>query len=598
MIPAKRILLLTTGLCLAVLTLSNCSDPVDPTLTPAAPTAFGDLRYNEVGFKASHNAYAQAASVTEQLAWNPDRPWEYGSSGLELDLQWRAEAPRQWTVHHYDYETGRPLSDYLTALNIWSASHPGHRVITLDFEHKIDYPDSALIAGYFRDYLQTYLDPRRIFKPSDLLALDATTDHPDLQSAVRAKGGWPTLSELQDRFILVQNNLPASDPLCFARYGSFARFEDNNRNVLFYYQKISGTDPENWTMDAARIRSRTGLITRGYTVNACGFLDDLTNDTQNCGPRLWSQALTSGLNMIATDHINNGLTRWSMVGTQPMWPLETGRWRPARALANGTTSDHAPCPVVFRDTLHVFHTRNDTTLQQRWNGQTWLAETTWPDLAPVRTATVFQDRIHVVTGDTTDLTILTFAGEAWTPETAISRPGKNPVMCAEAGELHLVFADARTDALLYAVRTASGWTQPQGIPGAVSASRPALGLHDGQLHLFWRDESDQILWSVRNAATWRFARNITELNDAAATGDLAIGSSNQSLEVYYPNADTQSVWYFSLINNADLSAQQRVTEINIEMDTGIGVTAYRDEIMLMGNDGAGGQLWLKAKTLN
>ena len=59
----------------------------------------GGLRYNEVSFKQTHNSYIEDegdkfvpcfdkvhGTIESQLACDPDRPWDGGASGVELDI--------------------------------------------------------------------------------------------------------------------------------------------------------------------------------------------------------------------------------------------------------------------------------------------------------------------------------------------------------------------------------------------------------------------------------------------------------------------------------------------------------------------------------
>lgn len=580
--------------------INGCSGPTTPVIETPAPELFDDLRYDAVSFKTSHNSYDRGLSISAQLDWDPDHPWQGGCSGIELDLQWEADFPDQWRVHHESYEYGRPLSDYLADLTAWSLAHPHHRVITIDLEHKDDYSEPEQAMQAFDNYLDDYFDIDRIYTPREMLHRDDGSDYPDLLSAVRAKGGWPRLAELRGRFIFIQNKLPVADPLCFARLEPFDLYNDGNPQVLIYNDQINDRDPKQWTGLVERIRGDVGIVLRGYKVNGCSVLGGLFSDDETCGPRLWSNALTSGLNMIATDHVNHPSVKWSMVGTRPMWPLATRKWSEPQLITGGITVDAAPCAVVFRDSLFVFYQRNQGLYYLTRHDDEWSGEQDLPVRSPgAPTAAVFGDRLYLVhRSPEGELRSLIFDGTAWAGGGITDQNGAMTAgdvgLAVYRNRLHVIYPDRMTGDLRTFLYDGKSWSKPvrmwtDATPVRSSAG-PALGVLGGTLYAFWPDADGKILRGENRGRSWSDRQDMTDINGATATTRIAVIGNSDELEVLYPGGSDGSIWSFSCRPGGDVSAQTLTIAGDGQLSGGI-CAAYHEQSAWLMIQGEGGLLY-------
>jgi hypothetical protein len=273
--------------------------------------AYLDLRYNEVSFKASHNSYQRDEPFLDQIAFDPDKPYQAGCRGLELDIS-QSNDGLYWSVGHkssYDKDY-RQLSQFLGELRQYLEHHtdPDPVTLYLDLKHVATTQFPQQLDQYVLDYLG---DGTRapLYSPGQLMGTE-----PSLPEGAR-KNGWPTLRELRGKYLIcltgdtdAKEKYAATDPknrLCFADKDEGASDPPASEDRVFFNYHLYSSDSEKWEKVFTDAKLRKDAITRGYVLN---------------GESIWNKALNSGCHALATDKIK-GHT-WAKVGDEPFVKLK------------------------------------------------------------------------------------------------------------------------------------------------------------------------------------------------------------------------------------------------------------------------------------
>lgn len=295
-------------LALILLAASVWADQ-DP-LTARPPADASEVRYNQVQWLASHNSYAQKKDILGQL-----KDWRIHS--IEFDIHTRKKlglgqveqaAGGDWQVYHTtsdEFSNCNLLSKCFAQVMAFHQQDPRHDVITIFFDM-----EGVGEPGHTRDDLYALFEKTMtrdaILKPGDLLA--ACPGAQTLQEAVtKTECGWPRLSELQGKFILVVSDgreafekagYDIKKDLIFLvnKNGKESEIFKDPRIVFF---NMSGAN------SFARAVGKAGLVSRCYWLN---------RESQ------FTEAKQNGANHLATDKIDPALDPWSVVSDGPDAP--------------------------------------------------------------------------------------------------------------------------------------------------------------------------------------------------------------------------------------------------------------------------------------
>jgi hypothetical protein len=272
-----------------------------------ASTAFHRLQ-----FKASHNSYDRAGDLPQQLLFNAASPALDGCRGLELDLVRHsvAEGPtdsRYFQINHVAGNTGKHLKVYLDQLLDHHLRAPGHDPVFVTLDIKSAAGPFAVFPDEIDTYLRAHFDPALIYAPGQFLRSAGDL----VQNA--AALGWSALAALRGKFIFCLSGnkrwkgyYADKDPaqrLCFAdidvtdNQAAEQPPQTGNRIVANFH--LFGADHPKWQQSVPRFRAANWLV-RGYVLNGSG---------------LWQNALTAGVNVLATDEVSGAA--WATVGNAP-----------------------------------------------------------------------------------------------------------------------------------------------------------------------------------------------------------------------------------------------------------------------------------------
>lgn len=271
---------------------------------------YNSLRYNEVSMKGAHNSYQRDETIIEQIEWHPEKPYDAGCRGIELDISQSKEG-NQWSVSHSSYYSSDfpQLYDYLAQLMFWSVINQGHDVITihLDLKHVEDNFIEG-IDSYIMQHFETGTTTT-VYSPGKLMG-----DAPNLSEGAE-KNGWPTLEELKSQFIFcltgdknAKAEYASTNPrerLCFADKDEDQDSAPDSSDRVFFNYHLYSADKNKWMPIFTQAAPRKNAIIRGYVLN---------------GEDLWNNALNSGCHILATDKIKN--YKWAMVGNTPFVKLK------------------------------------------------------------------------------------------------------------------------------------------------------------------------------------------------------------------------------------------------------------------------------------
>jgi hypothetical protein len=263
------------------------------------------LTFDRCIFKASHNSYDRDESLPQQLTFNRSKPYNGGCMGIELDI-WRHSSPYipyqgispdYFTVAHSSPGT-TTLFSYFQQVRQWHDSNPEHDVVLITLDIKTSEGGFDDFQDEIDTYLQCWFGENLIFKPGPLFK------DPKLKLCQNVIAtGWPTLSELQAKFIFCLSGnkqwkaqYAATSPpkrSCFSDHDE----SDSDKNVqppttgdiVFFSFNIHDSSSEVWTKSIPRFATRK-LITRTY----------ISNSETN-----WTNCIKANVSAIATDRISN-----------------------------------------------------------------------------------------------------------------------------------------------------------------------------------------------------------------------------------------------------------------------------------------------------
>jgi len=268
--------------------------------------AYDSLRYNEVSMKAAHNSYQRDETLIEQITWNPGRPYNGGCRAIELDI---AQSPsgEAWSVGHQEsYDRYyRQISVFLSDLLSWSNDNPTHDIITLHLDLKH-------VNSGFPDQLDKYISsrlspcgPGKIFSPGYFLS---QSSGPLSQAVLNV--GWPTLAELKGKFLIcltgnatakaVYSSTNPAQRLCFTDRDVDQDKVPCSDSAVFFNYHLFWNERSKWSSIFRSVADQPNVVLRGYELDS---------------KDMWNEASASGLNLIATNMIND--QSWASVGNEP-----------------------------------------------------------------------------------------------------------------------------------------------------------------------------------------------------------------------------------------------------------------------------------------
>lgn len=273
--------------------------------------AYLDLRYHEVSFKASHNSYQRDEPFLDQIAFDPDKPYEAGCRALELDIS-QSNDGLYWSVGHkgsYDKDY-RQLSQFLGELRQYLEHHtdPDPVTLYLDLKHVATTQFPEQLDQYIRDYLGDGTTAP-VFSPGALFGTESNL------SEGAAKNGWPTLRDLRGKYLICltgnkddKAKYAATEPklrLCFADLDCGASQDPISADRVFFNYHLYSSEKDEWEAVFKKAAGRKNAIIRGYVLN---------------GKDLWNNALGAGCHALATDKIKGH--DWAKVGDDPFVKLK------------------------------------------------------------------------------------------------------------------------------------------------------------------------------------------------------------------------------------------------------------------------------------
>jgi hypothetical protein len=276
---------------------------------------YHDINYLKAHLKASHNSYERDEDFHQQLAWDPNRTYQRGCRGVEMDI-WRVSddthgtSSTYWMVGHTYPPGSHPFADYLGYLLSWHVNHPGHDPIFVTVDLKSEEGSVEAFPAELDTYIGEWFDRNLIFKPSDLSS--------DLQNLVAAslKSQWPTVGQMAGKFIFHLTGNPdwkkyyadhmTKSSLCFAGFevDPSKKFTELtlplNRVIVSLSLWDHWDDHDNWAFSLIPNLHKRGYLTRGYVLN-----DEI----------IWDTALNTRTNILSTDEVREN--SWATVGTEP-----------------------------------------------------------------------------------------------------------------------------------------------------------------------------------------------------------------------------------------------------------------------------------------
>ncbi|QHW00190.1 Ca2+-dependent phosphoinositide-specific phospholipase C [Spirosoma endbachense] len=260
---------------------------------------YQNLPYQSVTFKGSHNSYDRDESLYDQLVFHPDKPYNCGCRGVELDIWRHSDDPGTglFTVSHSG-GGGPDLSTYLASLLSWHDTNPDHDPVWVTLDIKSSNGDKTTFPGQIDGYLTSYFRTSLIFNPILLY----TSKSRSLCENVELTG-WPTLGDMRNRFIFCLSgnedwksyyaNTNQQGCLCFA---DMDRPDDeSNPDVpttgsrVVINMHIYSDDHDKWAQSIPAYAAKN-LLVRVYIAN---------------GEDLWNNAQAAGASLIATDKVSN-----------------------------------------------------------------------------------------------------------------------------------------------------------------------------------------------------------------------------------------------------------------------------------------------------
>ena len=273
---------------------------------------YQNLPYNQAVFKSSHNSYDRDEQpLGRQLDFHntTDAYYNCGCRGLELDI-WRhtqddPASPDWFTVNHLT-NGGENFCHYLSQLQDWHNSNPGHDLVWVSLDIKSSMGDESTFPDELDRYLINFMGRNLILATGDLFQGIGGNN---LSELVKQQG-WPPLSALTNKFIFCLSGdedwkktyaetAPATR-LCLSDATNANQLLSANARVVYNVKAGKGS-PD----DINRLKGNNILI-RIYDT-----------DSQ----KDWQNAIQMGGNILATNEVSDH--SWAAVSTQaPYSPFE------------------------------------------------------------------------------------------------------------------------------------------------------------------------------------------------------------------------------------------------------------------------------------
>lgn len=283
--------------------------------------AHDELRYDQVRQKSVHNAFQKSEGIYDQVVY-----WRVRS--LEIDVHtWHLfddgdghEDPNtgldDWFVYHEPWDRNSSIHRLSGFLQMCAGVHralPEHEVITLFLDIKDGFPADPTATrspARFDALLEARLGAH-LFRPADLLARDPQAV--DVRDVVRG-AGWPTLRELQGRFIVVLTG----GPLQLANY--IGPGESARDRAAFMSAGISDLGPIGADGDVVFYNMSDENLGLAHAVGSRGFVSRAyyVNDAS-----AWDEAADGHCHHVATDLVNARRDRWSTTTGPTGYPFRT-----------------------------------------------------------------------------------------------------------------------------------------------------------------------------------------------------------------------------------------------------------------------------------
>lgn len=264
------------------------------------------LLYNQVRQKASHNSYQRHQDILSQMVYHKIRTIEFDARVRTPGLVRGKVKEDDWRVYHNRFEPEsncRFLSDCLGQVSAFHQAVPGHEVVTIFFD--VDF-DPTHDRERFNALLRAGLPQGSVYTPVDLLG--ACQGSQTLQEAVD-RCGWPLLSDLRGKFILVVSDGIKSlekegydvreDAVFLVSRSTAGGSVRANPDRVFF--NMSGPNPF-----AAEVGNE-GFVSRAY------YLDT---------PEEYDEARELGVNLLAMDEIDFLEYPWTITHNEKGWPFE------------------------------------------------------------------------------------------------------------------------------------------------------------------------------------------------------------------------------------------------------------------------------------
>lgn len=266
------------------------------------------LPYNQVSMKGSHNSYQRDEPFIEQILFDSKKPYNSGCQAVELDIaQSDREGENEWSVGHavVYVKAYRQLSLFLGELKKYHTDTPRHDVVTLYLDIKGAQDD---FIQKLDAYILRFLDSP-MYTPGELMGKESNL------SMGAKKNGWPTLTQLKGKFIVVltgeeeyKSRYAKTEPkkrLCFADKDFDADQKPVSQTRVFFNYHLYSSEKNKWCPVFREAAGRANAIIRGYELD---------------GKQLWNDALDCGCHILATNQIRG--SEWARVGSQPFTQLK------------------------------------------------------------------------------------------------------------------------------------------------------------------------------------------------------------------------------------------------------------------------------------
>jgi len=281
-------------------------------------TSYGQIKYNQVRARGSHNSYQRDEDLMDQLI-----SWRLRHVELDLHntLDGIGSEDGNWYVYHnIQSETKlKRFSDGLALLAGFQRQVPRHEVITvaLDIKDGFDQRENQDHSpGKLDAIIQRFIPREKIFTPQDLLR--------DVNNPTKLQAGanrWPHLQNLRGKFIFILTTgglAPGSEltpyvsggvsvaknRLCFVapEIDNVDQIEsDQNANAVFFNMTVGNSPALGPTV------LQKGFISRGYGGNSQVEFDS---------------AKAAKNHLIGTDNVNTDVDPWSRTHNAYGWPFQ------------------------------------------------------------------------------------------------------------------------------------------------------------------------------------------------------------------------------------------------------------------------------------